>query len=105
PLLKLIEKTRAQGWLWQSQAEQLAREKAQAEARAQKLARASKGLAAGGPEPGPGAWQPIETAPKTHDGLLLTDGRTVSQGGWLSQCDQGADYEGQSCAPSAGWWS
>lgn len=51
------------------------------------------------------AWQPIETAPKEHDGLLLSDGVKVSQGGWLSQVAQGAEYEGQSCAPAAGWWS
>ena len=50
-------------------------------------------------------WQPIATAPKDHDGLLLTDGNQVSQGGWVSQLDQGADYEGQSGAPSPGWWS
>ncbi len=50
-------------------------------------------------------WRPIETAPKSHDGLLLYDGASVSQGGWLSQVDQGADYEGQGGAPSPGWWS
>lgn len=50
-------------------------------------------------------WQPIKTAPKTRDGLLLTDGTVVTQGGWLSQLDQGAEYEGQCGAPSAGWWS
>ena len=49
-------------------------------------------------------WQPIETAPKQHDGILLTDGRVVSQGGWLSEMDQGADYEGQGLM-FAGWWS
>lgn len=48
-------------------------------------------------------WQPIETAPK-EDGLL-TDGVTVSEGGWVSNVDQGADYEGQPGAPMAGWWS
>lgn len=50
-------------------------------------------------------WQPIETAPKEREGLLLSDGRVVSYGGWVSQVDQGAEYEGQWCAPSAGWWS
>jgi len=49
-------------------------------------------------------WRPIETAPKERD-LLLTDGETVCQGGWLCQVDQGAEYEGQKCAPSPGWWS
>jgi hypothetical protein len=50
------------------------------------------------------AWQPIETAPKDAD-VILTDGRRVSQGGWLSEIDQGADYEGMGGCPPAGWWS
>jgi hypothetical protein len=50
-------------------------------------------------------WQPIETAPKEHDNMLLSDGVAVSQGGWLTQTDQGAEYEGQCGAPSPGWWS
>jgi hypothetical protein len=50
-----------------------------------------------------GQWQPIETAPKERN-LLLTNGRIVCQGGWVSETDQGAEYEGQG-SPSAGWWS
>ena len=48
------------------------------------------------------AWQPIETAPKDCS-LLLTDGKTSSEGGWVSDADQGADWEGQ--LGMAGWWS
>lgn len=47
-------------------------------------------------------WQPIETAPKDRD-VLLTEGKLVSQGGWITDCAQGAEYEGQ-CG-LAGWWS
>ncbi len=47
-------------------------------------------------------WQPIETAPKNRD-IILTDGKLVSQGGWISDLDQGAEYEGQ--IGMAGWWS
>jgi hypothetical protein len=47
-------------------------------------------------------WQPIDTAPKDRN-MLLTDGTTVCQGGWITDCDQGAEYEGQ-CG-MAGWWS
>ena len=47
-------------------------------------------------------WQPISTAPKDRD-ILLTDGKEVSQGGWISDADMGADYEGQ--FGSAAWWS
>jgi hypothetical protein len=47
-------------------------------------------------------WLPIETAPKDRD-LILTDGVYVGQGGWITDMDQGADYEGQ--LHCAGWWS
>ena len=50
------------------------------------------------------AWQPIATAPKNGN-VILTDGAKVSEGGWLSQVEQGAEYEGEMGAPSAGWWS
>jgi hypothetical protein len=51
-----------------------------------------------------GPWRPIETAPKKGDNLLLSDGESVSEGGWLSDLDMGADYEGQ-FGGGAGWWS
>jgi hypothetical protein len=47
-------------------------------------------------------WRPIATAPKDRD-MILTDGVQVAQGGWVSDMDQGADYEGQ--LRCAGWWS
>lgn len=47
-------------------------------------------------------WHPIETAPKGHD-IILSDGKVVSLGGWLTDMDQGAEYEGQ--IGGAGWWS
>jgi hypothetical protein len=48
-------------------------------------------------------WQPISSAPKDGEDVLLTDGTVVTFGGWISDVDQGADYEGQ-CG-LAGWWS
>jgi hypothetical protein len=48
------------------------------------------------------AWRPIETAPKGDANLLLTDGRIVSAGGWTTDMDCGAEYEGQ--IGMAGWW-
>lgn len=47
-------------------------------------------------------WQPIETAPKQGH-ILLTNGKVVSEGGWLSDMDQGAEYEGQ--LGMCGWWA
>lgn len=47
-------------------------------------------------------WQPIETAPKDKD-ILISDGETVSQGGWLTEEEwDGADYGEQ--INYAGWW-
>lgn len=41
-------------------------------------------------------WQPIETAPKDGaESFLLTDGRVVTFGGWLTDVDHGAEYDGQ----------
>lgn len=48
------------------------------------------------------AWMPIETAPKDSN-VLLTDGVNVSEGGWVSDVDQGAEWEGQ--LGMADWWS
>lgn len=49
------------------------------------------------------AWQPIETAPKNVDHMLLSDGARVSLGGWISDIEHGAEYEGQ--IGMAGWWA
>lgn len=51
--------------------------------------------------PAGAGWQDISTAPKDVD-ILLSDGTHVSQGGWVTDLDHGADYEGQLGA--AGWW-
>lgn len=48
-------------------------------------------------------WQPISTAPKDADALLLSDGVTVDVGGWISAADQGAEPE-EELRISAGWW-
>lgn len=48
-------------------------------------------------------WQPIDTAPKDWKFILLTNGLVVSLGGWMTDVEQGAEYEGQ--AGMAGWWS
>lgn len=46
-------------------------------------------------------WQPISTAPKDCN-IILTDGKVVGEGGWMTDVEQGADYEGH--AGMAGWW-
>ena len=47
-------------------------------------------------------WQPINTAPKGGSTILLSRGAQVTVGGWITDIDHGADYEGQlNCA---GWW-
>lgn len=50
----------------------------------------------------PLCWQPIATAPKDQN-ILLTNGKEVSEGGWLTAVEQGADYDGQWADP--GWWT
>jgi hypothetical protein len=48
-------------------------------------------------------WQPIETAPRDgKENVLLFDGKTVSAGGWTTDLDAGAEYEGQ--LGMFGWW-
>jgi len=48
-------------------------------------------------------WLPIETAPRDEAQIILANGSTVSVGGWVSDVDQGAEYEGQ--LGNAGWWA
>lgn len=48
-------------------------------------------------------WRPIETAPRDgKENVLLFDGKTVSAGGWTTDLDAGAEYEGQ--LGMFGWW-
>ena len=47
-------------------------------------------------------WQPIETAPEIHD-MLVTDGKIVCQGGWVSPEDQGAEPEEYFRCPGYRW--
>jgi hypothetical protein len=63
-------------------------------------------LAAQSPAPAAPAqtsqWQDISTAPKDADFILLAAGGRVSVGGWTTDLDCGADWEGQT--GMAGWW-
>jgi hypothetical protein len=49
-------------------------------------------------------WQPIDSAPKDGTNILLTDGTTVSQGGWLDAAAQGVDPEAAHTILED-WWS
>jgi hypothetical protein len=72
-------------------------------ARIKQHADATLALLASVPEREPDGWRPVETAPQDGTDILLTDGRVVTYGGWITDMDQGADYEGQ--LHCAGWWS
>jgi Protein of unknown function (DUF551) len=48
-------------------------------------------------------WRPIATAPRDgKENVLLYDGKIVSAGGWTTDLDCGAEYEGQ--LGMFGWW-
>jgi len=47
-------------------------------------------------------WQPIASAPKDAGLLLLLVNGISTAGGWVSDVDHGADWEGQ--LGMAGWW-
>lgn len=49
-------------------------------------------------------WHPIATAPKGGTNIILSDGSLVSEGGWISAADQGAEPE-EEFRIAAGWWS
>lgn len=49
-------------------------------------------------------WQPISEAPKDGTSVLLSDGKQVTYGGWISAADQGAE-PGEEHLIAAGWWS
>lgn len=55
------------------------------------------------PSPYVQQWQPIETAPKDADAILLSDGVTVDVGGWINAAAQGCD-PGEEYLVSEGWW-
>lgn len=47
-------------------------------------------------------WQPIETAPKDRDILLLESGRTPHEGKWLTRA--GLQYTWKNYIPPDGWY-
>lgn len=47
-------------------------------------------------------WQSIETAPKDGSTILLWNEVNVTVGGWITDMDHGAEWEGQ--LHMADWW-